>query len=128
MKRNISPLNDLISLFNLIILFIKERPNIIHCNTPKVSLIGLLAGYITRVPNRIYYVHGLRYEGGKGLNKKILLNLEKFTLWLATDIIAVSFGTKHKIEKTLTKKRVSLIHNGSPNGMSLTTLLLIIMI
>lgn len=119
MKREIAPFYDVISLISLLIFFFSEKPAIIHCNTPKASLLGLMAGKMAGVPHRIYYIHGLRYEGATGLKQKLLKMMEKITCWLATDIIAVSFGVKEKAEQLLTRKTVSIIHNGSANGMFL---------
>ncbi|MEJ2899308.1 glycosyltransferase family 4 protein [Acinetobacter sp. NS-4] len=117
MKRDISIKNDIISLLKFLYLFAREQPNVIHCNTPKASLLGLLAGFITRVPVRIYYVHGLRYEGALGKKKKFLILLEKISCLCATHIIAVSYGIKQKLKNELTDKKVSVIHHGSANGM-----------
>jgi glycosyltransferase involved in cell wall biosynthesis len=117
MKREISLQNDLISLFSLIYFFIKARPYIIHCNTPKASLIGLLAGFLTAIPKRLYYVHGLRYEGAKGRKKQILIFMEKISCFCATEIIAVSKGIQEIVQNELTTKQVKVLHNGSANGM-----------
>lgn len=117
MKRDIALKNDIVSLLRFLWLFIRQRPDIIHCNTPKGSLLGLVTGYITRVPVRIYYVHGLRYEGATGKKRQLLVTLEKLNCFCATHIIAVSQGIKQKLQDELTGKKVSVIHHGSANGM-----------
>jgi len=117
MKRDIAIKDDILSLLKFLWLFIRQRPDIIHCNTPKGSLLGLVAGYITRVPVRIYYVHGLRYEGATGKKRQLLVVLEKLNCFCATHIIAVSHGIKQKVQDELTSKKVSVIHHGSANGM-----------
>lgn len=117
MKRDIALKDDVLSLLRFLWLFIWQRPDIIHCNTPKGSLLGLFTGYITRVPVRIYYVHGLRYEGTTGKKRKLLMALEKLNCFCATHIIAVSQGVKQKVQDKLTRKIVSVIHHGSANGM-----------
>lgn len=116
-KREISLFHDMVSFTKLILLFIGKRPYIIHCNTPKASFLGLFAGFITMVPHRIYYIHGLRYEGIFGFKRKLLKGMEKLSCYFATRIIAVSYGVKETVEKDLTKKPVDIIHNGSANGM-----------
>lgn len=116
-KREISLFLDIISLISLILFFLKIKPQIIHCNTPKASLLGLIAGFVTRVPKRIYYLHGFRYEGATGLKRKILINMEKISCFCATNIIAVSNGVKDTASKEITSKKVNIIHNGSANGM-----------
>lgn len=119
MKRDISLKDDISGLLKFLYLFAKERPQIIHCNTPKASLLGLTSGYLTRVPTRIYYIHGLRYEGAVGKKRQLLVNFEKLNCFCATDIIAVSNGIKQKVEQQLTKKPVRVIHNGSANGLDI---------
>lgn len=117
MNREIALFNDIKSLICLIVFFIKEKPTVVHCNTPKASLLGLIAAFITKVPNRIYYIHGLRYEGTSGMKRKLLVFMEKVSCFCATKIIAVSFGIKETVENDLTSKKVDIIHNGSANGM-----------
>lgn len=117
MKRDISLKDDITSFLKILYLFAKKRPDIIHCNTPKASLLGLTTGYLTRVPTRIYYIHGLRYEGATGKKQQLLINLEKINCFCATDIIAVSHGVKQKVEQKLTRKPVTVIHYGSANGL-----------
>lgn len=119
MKRDISLKDDISGLLKFLYLFAKERPQIIHCNTPKASLLGLTSGYLTRVPTRIYYIHGLRYEGAVGKKRQLLVNFEKLNCFCATDIVAVSYGIKQKVEQQLTKKPVRVIHNGSANGLDI---------
>lgn len=117
MKRNISLIDDFISLVKLYLFFLKEKPKVIHCNTPKASLLGLFAGFISGVPVRIYFVHGLRYEGVSGFIKKILILMEKISCLCATNIIAVSLGVRKELNAAITGKQIDIIHNGSPNGM-----------
>jgi len=117
MKREIALFNDLKGLLILIGYFMRTRPYIIHCNTPKASLLGLIAGYITRVPQRIYYIHGLRYQGTSGFKRKLLIWMEKVSCFCATNIIAVSHGIKRTANKEITNKTIEVIHNGSANGM-----------
>ena len=119
MKRDISLKDDILGLLKFLYLFAKERPQVIHCNTPKASLLSLTSGYLTRVPTRIYYIHGLRYEGTTGKKRQLLVALEKLNCFFATDIIAVSNGIKQKVEQQLTKKPVRVIHNGSANGLDI---------
>ena len=116
-KREISIFNDIISLISFIKLFYKERPNFIHCNTPKASFLALFAGYFCRVPKRLYFVHGLRYEGTIGFKKRLLMFMEKLSCFFATDVIAVSNGVKGILENSITTKKVKVVGSGSSNGI-----------
>ena len=118
MARDISLISDLKSLFALFLLFRKEKPYIVHGNTPKGGLLSMLAACVARVPKRVYCIHGLRYEGNSGFKGKLLKAMERFTCFLATDIVAVSFGIVNTVKKDgVTDKKVNVIANGSINGI-----------
>ena len=118
-KRNISLINDLKSLYHLVLLFKKTKPHVVHGNTPKGGLLSMLAAFICRVPKRIYCIHGLRYQGNTGIKGSILKAMERFTCFLASDIVTVSFGVAKTLKKdSITKKKVSVLANGSINGIN----------
>ena len=117
-EREISILKDFKSLFSLITFFYKQKPFVVLANSPKASLLSIIAAYLTNVPHRIYYVHGLRYQTTKGFKRKLLIFMERITCLLATEVIAVSYGMKKiLLEDKITRKDVSIIWNGSVNGV-----------
>lgn len=99
MVRSISLLRDIECLFAFISFFIKERPGIVHGNTPKAAMLSMLAAKLTRVPKRIYMCHGLRYQGSYGLMKWLLMNMERLSCRCATKVICVSNGVKNTLVK-----------------------------
>lgn len=120
LEREISLLSDVKSLLKLIKLFKKIKPEIIHGNTPKGGLLSMIAGWMTRVPHRIYCVHGLRYQGARGFKRKMLMYLERLSCKLATDVLTVSFGVKNILrEDNISKKEINIIWNGSVNGINI---------
>lgn len=121
MKREISLFNDFISLLKLIIYFFRKKPDVIHCNTPKGSLLSLTAGWLCGVPIRIYYLHGLRFQGTTGFKRKLLIFMEKLSCHFATEIIAVSHGIRQvMVEQRISAKKIDIIWNGSANGIDLS--------
>lgn len=118
MAREISLFKDIRALFAFIVLFMREKPYVVHGNTPKGSFLSMLAAFITRRPVRIYFLHGLRYQGTFGLKRKLLIFMEKLTCFCATDIYAVSNGVKIIAMNELTNKKITVIGNGSPNGIN----------
>ena len=60
MSRRVSPFSDLLCFIKLIKLFITKRPHIVHTHTPKAGLLGMLAGWLCRVPIRIHTLAGWR--------------------------------------------------------------------
>ncbi len=120
MHREISLINDLKSLISLIILFCKERPDIVHANTPKGALLGLLAAWITLVPHRIYNVNGLRFETAAGNFRRLLIAMEKIACACATKVIPQSNGVADVVRREhITNKPLKVILNGSGNGVDI---------
>ena len=120
MHREISLFTDLKSLFALIRLFKQERPDIVHSNTPKASLLGMIAAMLCRVPHRIYTVTGLRFETTSGLLRFVLKTMERITCLCATKVIPEGDGVKRAlIRERITKKPMQKIHNGNINGVDL---------
>src|SRR5438046_689540 len=70
MTRAITPLQDLVSLYKMVMLFREERPLIVHTHTPKAGLIGMLAAWLCKVPVRMHTVAGLPLMETKGIKKK----------------------------------------------------------
>jgi glycosyltransferase involved in cell wall biosynthesis len=119
MKREISLNQDLYSLVKLMFFFYRNKPDIVHGNTPKGSFLSMIASWFCRVPTRVYYVHGLRYQGMNGFKKKVLIYMERISCKLATDIFAVSKGVKEVMyEDEITNKKINVIWNGSINGIN----------
>lgn len=118
MSREISLGQDFRSLILLIRLFIKERPFIVHANTPKASLLSMIAAWITRVPHRIYTVTGLRFETESGNLRKLLIAMEKITCRCATKVIPEGEGVKNTlIKEKITKKPLRVVLHGNINGV-----------
>ena len=88
-KREISILNDIVSLCKLIKQFYKLDPDIIHLHTPKASLLGVIAGRVLFKKPIIYQMHGLISIEGNKVKKNIVHYMEKMTCRLATKILAV---------------------------------------
>lgn len=120
MRREISIWNDFKSLWLLIKLFRRERPYIVHANTPKASLLGMFAAWIARVPHRIYLVTGLRFETEHGLFRLIMKTIERIICLCATKVIPEGDGVKVTLlRERITRKPMQKIHNGNINGIDL---------
>ncbi len=120
MHREISLVNDIRSLCSLIKLFFHERPDIVHANTPKGALLGMIAAWITRVPHRIYNVNGLRFETATGNFRKLLIVMERIACAFANKVIPQSNGVADVLRKEhITKKPLKVILNGSGNGVNI---------
>lgn len=120
MKRKISLASDLRSLVTLYRLFRRERPFIVHTNTPKASLLSMIAARAARVPNRVYTVTGLRFETTHGPMRSILKTMERITCACATKVIPEGDGVKATLlRERITSKPMQKILNGNINGIDL---------
>ncbi|MCA0985139.1 glycosyltransferase family 4 protein [Halobacillus yeomjeoni] len=119
MRREISLLKDLKSLWKFWILLRKNRFDIVHVHTPKAGLLGMIAAFLAGVEVRIYHMHGLTYTTRTGMKKNILKWSEKLTCRLSTQTYAVSKSLReYAIEqKLISSEKIRTIQNGSINGL-----------
>ncbi len=113
MSREIS-LKDLLSVWKLYRLFLRERPDIVHTHTAKAGTVGRVAGWFYRwmTPSAligrprdckfIHTYHGHIFHGYYGRVKTgIFLTIEKLLALLITDrIVVVSEQQRREIQET----------------------------
>jgi glycosyltransferase involved in cell wall biosynthesis len=119
LTRQITLFKDLKALFQLYAYLRKEKPHIVHAHTPKAGLIGMLAAYLAKVPNRLHTVAGLPLMEACGWKRKILNFTEKLTYCCATTVYPNSKGLKEFIVKNkfCLENKLKIIRNGSSNGI-----------
>lgn len=120
MKREISLWNDLKSLVAFLSYFRTIKPDAVHGNTPKGALLSMLAAKLIGVKTRIYMCHGLRYQGGSGMMRRILQWMERLTCSCATHVLCVSDGVKNTLEHDgiCPANKSKVIAHGSCNGIN----------
>lgn len=119
MRREISIMRDLLCLWHMYRIFKKEKPFIVHTNTPKGSLLSMMAALVAKVPHRIYTVTGLRYQGASGVGRFVLMSMERLTCLCANKVIPEGEGVKRTlIADGITRKPLKVIHNGNINGIN----------
>ncbi len=117
--REISPLDDLKVLFQLIWLFLRERPDIVHTHTAKAGTLGRLAAFITRVPQVYHTFHGHVFEGYfSPLKTRIFIMIERFLALCSTGIIAISKQQKKDLVrfKIAPAQKISVVPLGFDFG------------
>ena len=121
MERNISPVKDIRSLFQLYFLFRKEKPLIVHSITPKAGLLTMTAAYFAGVPIRMHTFTGLIFPSRKGIMQKLLIAMDKVLCYCATNIYPEGEGVKADLIKyKITGKELKIIANGNVNGIDLS--------
>lgn len=84
--RQIHPLKNLKSIWNLYKLMKKEKYDIVHVHTPIAALLGRVAAKLARVKCIVYTAHGFYFHDE--MSKKqynLFLNIEKFAAKWMTD-------------------------------------------
>lgn len=118
MKRQISPLKDLISLYRLYVFFKKEKPEIVHSMTPKAGLLSMAAARFAGVPVRIHTFTGLIFPSKQGLMQKLLIFMDRLLCSCATHIYPEGQGVKKDLVRyQITSKPLNVIANGNVNGV-----------
>uniref|UniRef100_A0AB33J0Q2 Glycosyltransferase family 4 protein n=1 Tax=Prevotella sp. GTC17259 TaxID=3236795 RepID=A0AB33J0Q2_9BACT len=117
LERPITPVKDIKALWFLFRLFRQEKPWCVHANTPKGSLLAMIAAWMARVPHRIYLVTGLRYQGTTGVFRFILKTMERMTCLFASKVIPEGNGVLCSLQSDhITSKPLEVIHYGNING------------
>lgn len=121
LEREISTWADIKCLMKYIWIFINDKPYIVHGNTPKASLLSMVAAWVTRRPVRIYMCHGLRYQGTQGRLRQLLMTMEKISCSCASHVISVSKGVADiMIADGLCKKeKMQVVGFGSAGGVDM---------
>lgn len=117
--RKISIKKDIKAVMETVKYIHEIKADVVTGHTPKGGLIAMLAAYITRVPVRIYFRHGLVYETSSGLKRSLLINIDRLASRMATNIVCVSPSVaKRSLEDNLNpaSKQV-VLGNGTCNGI-----------
>ena len=120
MERGIS-IGGIKAMFEMRKIFKREKFDMIQYSTPNASLYASMAGFLARVPVRLYCQWGMAYVGFNGLKRKIFKFVEKTVCHLSTWIEPDSYSNlnfAHK-EKLYSKNKGSVIWNGSACGIDL---------
>lgn len=120
MERHISLLKDMKSLWNMIKVFRKEKPYMVHSMTPKAGLVCMIAGWLTGVPVRVHMFTGLVWPTSTGMKRKILMTTDKILCACATHIIPEGKGVMDDlINGGITKKPMKVLGYGNVMGVDM---------
>ena len=115
LKREISPISDILAYFEIKKLIKQINPDIIHLNSSKAGVLGALAAHQAGIKKIIYTAHGFVFnEPLPWWKKQMYLFAEKFSARYKSKIICVSefdrqTGLKNNIAEA---EKFVTIHNG----------------
>lgn len=121
MRRDPSPVNDVISLIRLARTIWSIKPDAVVTATPKAGLLGTLAARLTRVPVRVYQLWGIRFETEKGPKRSVLKLLESLSVRFSTQVVANSESLARRAAELglLGRKPIVVLGPGSSHGVDL---------
>jgi glycosyltransferase involved in cell wall biosynthesis len=113
-RRALSPWHDSLGLLELATIVRRERPHIVHVNSAKAAALGRVAAWLTRVPIRIYTVHGWSYTAYTGASSALYLWVERLLRPLTTVTVCVAESERRAgLEaRTCDEATTVVIHNG----------------
>ena len=88
--RDLSFWSDIVSLVRLCQVLRRARPDILHAHFSKPGIIGMIAGFVSRVPVRIYHNHGMALSSARGRRRLLLWAVERLSCTLAHRVIYVA--------------------------------------
>ena len=88
--RDINPIKDLKAVYTVYNYIKKNTINKVVGHTPKGGMVAMIASFLARVPDRIYFRHGIIYETSSGFKRLVLKNIDRLSGFLATRVVCVS--------------------------------------
>ena len=120
MERHISILKDCKSLWQMLCVFQKEQPIMVHSMTPKAGMICMVAAWMARVPVRVHTFTGLVFPTATGLKRRILMATDWLTCACATHVIPEGEGVKNDLlQNGITKKPLKVLGYGNVCGVDM---------
>jgi glycosyltransferase involved in cell wall biosynthesis len=116
-RRPLSPWHDVLGLVELVRLFRRERPAIVHANSSKAGVLARLAAALTRVRSRIFTVHGWASSAHSGLAARLYELADRAMAPLTTLTICVSKSEREAgLARHLCRENRTIV---SPNAVAL---------
>lgn len=114
LQRDINLKDEIWSFFNLLRIIRREKPNIIHVNSSKAGIFGVIVGRLSGVPTIIFSVHGWAFnENRPVLARWIIRAIHLLTIILSHRTIVVSSGLREEISnKRYITSKIVVIKNG----------------
>ncbi len=121
MKRDIALFRDVMAIWGLARLFIRERFDLVHTITPKAGLLGMFAAWVARVPARLHTFQGEVWVTRRGVMRALLRKLDGLVAQLATHLLVVSPSEREFLvrEGIVSRGKAEVLGNGSMTGVDL---------
>lgn len=120
MARDVNPIKNILSLFELYFLYKKLRPSAIHLNSSMMGFVGSIAARLAKVPRVIYVAHGWVFNEHLPAGRlKFYIWLEKFSARWKDKIICIHPKDEELARRLNFHPREKIIT--IPNGLDIQT-------
>ena len=116
LQRNVNIFKDFLVFFELLRIFRKERPDVVHLNSTKIGGVGTIAGRICGIPKIIFTAHGWAFNEKRNfVSKAVIAFLQWVTVLFTHTIIAVSQKTADQILRFafIGSDKIKVVYNGT---------------
>ena len=119
--RKIAPWQDLRALFQLLRIFRRIRPTVVHSMTPKAGLLAMLAGWLALVPWRFHTFTGQVWANKTGARRTLLKGGDRLIALFSSRVFADSASQCRFLEGEGVVRRggVCVLGQGSVAGVDL---------
>jgi glycosyltransferase involved in cell wall biosynthesis len=113
MRRDLDPVHDVLAVVELARLCRRLRPDIVHLHSSKAGALGRAAAALTRVPVRVFTVHGWAFAAYGGAVGRLYLGIERSLRRLTTCVVCVSDSARELGVRTRAcrSEQAVVIHN-----------------
>lgn len=120
-KRKISPLQDLKALVLLTVFLAREKFDVIHTVAPKAGMVGIIAGWLVRVPVRLHIFQGEVWATHTGIMRGVLRTVDRVVSLLSTHLLVVSQSEREFLiqEKIISAEKSVVLEKGSISGVNM---------
>lgn len=119
MARDISVRADIAATWQWFELLRRLRPDVLISASPKASLLAQIVALVCAVPQRLYYVGGLRLEGARGFKRRVLTVMERLTGWCAHHVVTNSASLSARCHELslFSAQKLTTTKPGSSHGV-----------
>ncbi len=113
--RDICPMSDLTALWQLFLIFRRQKPDVVHLHSSKAGFLGRVAAFFAGVPRILYSTHGHIFYGYfSPLKTKIFIMMEKFGGYCGDVLITLTEQEKKDFISLhiLDEKKIEVVANG----------------
>jgi glycosyltransferase involved in cell wall biosynthesis len=118
-RREVSPLRDMLALLRLVRLFRARRYDAVHSVTPKAGLLAALAGFIAGIPVRVHTFTGQVWATRTGPVRWLLLSADRVLAALATHLLVDSPSQREFLiaNRVVSARKSCVLGKGSISGV-----------